>query len=204
MIMRMSEMPRLQVNPEYSNDTLNSAEAEKTVESLYGDHKPGQKPQTPEMPQKGSVSMKKKMPLVLAGVAIVAGVLTGLGAQRLAAQSGIVPGVTSGPVPLSQVAGEIINNGDVFGVPDEQTFKDSAEGYLQIGGIDGEGSHKLLRPGGDSQTVYLTSSITDLNKFDGMQVKVWGETFKGQQAGWLMDVGRVQVINTQGAAPTEE
>jgi hypothetical protein len=94
--------------------------------------------------------------------------------------------------------------GDVFGVQDEKTFKDSAEGYLEIGGLDGEGSHKLLRPGGDSQTVYLTSSVTDLDKFDGMSVKVWGETFKGQKAGWLMDVGRVQIVSPQGEKPTEE
>jgi hypothetical protein len=36
-----------------------------------------------------------------------------------------------------------------------------------------------------------------------MQVKVWGETFKGQKAGWLMDVGRVQVIDTEAEAPVE-
>jgi hypothetical protein len=148
--------------------------------------------------------MKKKMPLLIAAVAIVAGILTGLGAQKLAAQSGIASNITGGPEPVSQVAGDVINNGDVFGVPDEETFKDSAEGYLEIGGLDGEGSHKLTRPGGVSQTVYLTSSITDLDKFDGMQVKVWGETFKGQKAGWLMDVGRVQIVNTQGTKPTEE
>jgi hypothetical protein len=102
------------------------------------------------------------------------------------------------------VAGDVINNGDVFGIKDDQTFKDSAEGYLAAGGADGEGSHSLLREGGVSQTVYLTSSITDLDKLVGMQVKVWGETFKGQKAGWLMDVGRVQVIATEAEAPVEE
>jgi hypothetical protein len=97
----------------------------------------------------------------------------------------------------------VVNNGDVFGIKDDQTFKDSAEGYLSAGGLNGEGSHSLLREGGPSQTVYLTSSITDLDKLVGMQVKVWGETFKGQKAGWLMDVGRVQVIDTEAEAPVE-
>jgi hypothetical protein len=34
-----------------------------------------------------------------------------------------------------------------------------------------------------------------------MEVKIWGETFKGQQAGWLMDVGRVEVIEVEGEQP---
>ena len=77
---------------------------------------------------------------------------------------------------------------------DEKSFTDSAEGSLTAGGIDGEGSHHLVRPGGDSQNVYLTSSIIDLDQFVGHSVKIWGETFQAQQAGWLMDVGRLQVL----------
>lgn len=96
-----------------------------------------------------------------------------------------------------------IKNGDVFGSSNADEFKDSAQGYLKIGGLDGEGSHSLLRAGGVSQTVYLMSSVTDLDKFDGMEVKVWGETQAGHVAGWLMDVGRVEIINTQGEAPED-
>ena len=62
------------------------------------------------------------------------------------------------------------------------------------GGVDGEGSHHLVRPGGESQNVYLTSSIIDLDQFVGRSVKIWGATFEAQQAGWLMDVGRLQVL----------
>ncbi|MDO5561259.1 MAG: hypothetical protein Q4G02_00575 [bacterium] len=97
-----------------------------------------------------------------------------------------------------------VKNGDIFGSNNADEFKDSAQGYLTAGGIgDEEGSHSLLRAGGASQTVYLTSSVTDLDKFVGMEIKVWGETFSGQKAGWLMDVGRVEVINVEGAAPEE-
>jgi hypothetical protein len=28
----------------------------------------------------------------------------------------------------------------------------------------------------------------------GKKVQVWGETFKGQKAGWLMDVGRIKAL----------
>ncbi len=156
-----------------------------------------------DMDQKGSdMKSSKKVVMVLAVVMIAAGIGTGVGVAKLQGKS--VPGAPSSAQPIQQVAGNQVKAGDVFGVPDEKTFKDSAEGYLEAGGLDGEGSHHLLREGGVSQTVYLTSSVTDLSKFEGMTVKVWGETFKAQKAGWLMDVGRVQVVNPQGQAPSEE
>ena len=85
-----------------------------------------------------------------------------------------------------------------------ETFSNNAKGYLEKGGIDGEGSHHLLRPGGPSQTLYMTSSVTDLDKFEGMEVEVWGETFTSEKAGWFMDVGRVQIVKVSGEMPTEE
>ncbi len=53
----------------------------------------------------------------------------------------------------------------------------------------------MVRPGGDSQNVYLTSSIIDLSRFVKKKVKVWGETHAAQHVGWLMDVGRLEVLN---------
>lgn len=82
----------------------------------------------------------------------------------------------------------------IVGVQDKKTFKDHAEGILREGGIDGEGQFHLERPGGESQNVYLTSSIVDLSQFVGKKVRVWGETFAGQKAGWLMNVGLVEVL----------
>ncbi len=149
---------------------------------------------------------KSSLPLVIMAVAIIAGVMTGAGAQKLMAKGGTSSlGLGSTSAPISQVATGTIKNGDVFGTADEKTFKDSAEGYLEKNtSEEGEGTHRLVRAGGESQTVFMISSVTDLDKFDGMNVKVWGETFKGQKAGWLMDVGRVQITNTQGTAPTAE
>ncbi|MCH7730787.1 hypothetical protein IID21_04730 [Patescibacteria group bacterium] len=82
-----------------------------------------------------------------------------------------------------------------LGITDEETFRDSAEGTLEAGGINGEGTHHLVREGGESQYVYLTSTVIDLESFVGKKVQVWGETIGAQKAGWLMDVGRIKVFD---------
>lgn len=87
-----------------------------------------------------------------------------------------------------------ITKGTAFGSNDTKTFNDTAEGVLKEGGIDGEGQFHLERPGGESQYVYLTSSAVDLSLVKGKKIKVWGQTQKAQRAGWLMDVGRVEVL----------
>ncbi|MDP3888842.1 MAG: hypothetical protein Q8Q24_02245 [bacterium] len=91
-------------------------------------------------------------------------------------------------------AGGTVSTGKEVGSTDTKTFKDTATGVLEKGGLDGEGTHKLIREGGPSQTAYLTSSVIDLDQFAGKKVQVWGETFSGQKAGWLMDIGRVKII----------
>lgn len=150
-----------------------------------------------------NMNQKQKITVAVMGiVAIILGVSTGYGAFKLQARSGATD--KDSPVATQQVAGDVINVGDVFGIKDDKTFPDRAQGYLEKGGLEGEGSHRLLREGGESQTVYLTSSITDLDKFVGMEVIVWGETFKGQKAGWLMDVGRVQIETLEAEAPFTE
>jgi len=80
------------------------------------------------------------------------------------------------------------------GLADEATFRDSAEGKLVEGGIEGEGTHHLDRDLGPDKYVYLTSSVIDLEAFKGKKVQVWGETISARQAGWLMDVGKIKVI----------
>jgi hypothetical protein len=87
-----------------------------------------------------------------------------------------------------------ISKGTTVGSNDTATFKDTAEGVLKQGGIDGEGTFHLERPGGISQNVYLTSSSVDLSNFVDKKIKVWGQTQKAQHAGWLMDAGRIEVL----------
>jgi hypothetical protein len=79
-------------------------------------------------------------------------------------------------------------------VTDEDAFPDTAEGTLVKGGIEGEGTHHLDRDMGPDKYVYLTSSVIDLDNFEGKKVQVWGQTLSGKSAGWLMDVGKVKVI----------
>lgn len=107
--------------------------------------------------------------------------------------SGKTVGVTS---PSVTKTGDItsVQKGDIFGSDDAKTFSDKAEGTLKSGGIKGEGQFHLVRPGGESQYVYLVSSIVDLSKFENRKVRVWGSTQTAQYAGWLMDVGKVEVL----------
>lgn len=127
--------------------------------------------------------------LVIFITVVIAGVATGFGASRLLATSSI-----SGPGTTQSTDVEDLKKGDTYGSPDEKTFNDTAEGKLVEGGIEGEGEYHLERPGGDSQSVYLTSSTIDLSQFIGKKVKVWGQTNTAQTAGWLMDVGRLQLL----------
>lgn len=148
---------------------------------------------------------KKMFVPALIGV-IVLGLGTGLVAAKVTAPAVVTPLVSTTDSQTTGTTGTAdtqatVKVGQVFGAKDATAFKDSVEGVLVVGGIGGEGSHHILRAGGDSQSVYLTSSVMDLKMFEGAKVKVSGETFKGQKAGWLMDVGRVEVEEINAPLP---
>jgi hypothetical protein len=121
-------------------------------------------------------------------VAIILGVSAGYMLSRGKPATSLTTSGTKAETSFS------LPKGTVVGSNDTSTFKDTAEGVLQKGGIEDEGQFHLVRPGGDSQNVYLTSSIVDLSQFVGKKVKINGQTQKAQHAGWLMDVGRVEVL----------
>lgn len=106
--------------------------------------------------------------------------------------------LSGGPKPgqstTSSTGGSALSKGTIIGSDDTSTYKDPAEGKMEKGGIEGEGSFHLVRGNDKSQYVYLTSSTIDLAQFVGRKVKVWGETQTAMKAGWLMDVGRVEVL----------
>lgn len=83
------------------------------------------------------------------------------------------------------------------GAKNQEEFPDKAQGKLVVN--DNEtipvGSHQLIRPGGEDQTAYLTSSVVDLNQFVGHCVEIWGQTFASQKVGWLLDVGYVKRLD---------
>lgn len=80
------------------------------------------------------------------------------------------------------------------GINDTTAFPDSAQGTLVEGGISGEGTHHLDRGMGPAKDVYLTSTVINLQNFVGKKIEVQGQTISGKKAGWLMDVGKVKVI----------
>lgn len=158
-----------------------------------------QQPSTPVATSPTAVPSVVKEPLVkkimpsgrngnflLIGIALVvvlAGILTGwvFSGKKAASGSATVPGAKTTQKEA--------------GLADEKTFRDSAEGVLKSGGIAGEGTHHLERDGGPSQNVYLTSTVIDLESFVDKKVQVWGETISARKAGWLMDVGKIKVVD---------
>lgn len=132
----------------------------------------------------GKSGLPKFLPLVGALILILAGIGTGfLLAQR-----------TTG---VSSLGGKpkIVKTQKMAGSTDTKAFPDKAEGVIEKGGIEGEGTHKLVRdPKNPSQTVYLTSTVINLDEYVGKKARVWGQTFAAHKAGWLMDVGRVEIL----------
>lgn len=151
-----------------------------------------------------SMSRKKKNMFVPALIAVIAfGLVTGLVGAKVTTPTVIQVADTSttetedGAEPVALA----VKVGQVTGAKDASAFKDTVEGVLVAGGVGGEGSHHIVRSGGASQNVYLTSSVMELKLFEGHRVRVSGETFKAQKAGWLMDVGRVEVKELNATLP---
>lgn len=164
------------------------------IEEINLDNQPPQEPDQAEGKLRRSrdwlaLIKGKNLALVLGVVAIVSlGVFSGWLLSNT--------GSSTGEDLQSQVGeGQKPQKGEEFGVQDKTTFSDHAIGEVAEGGINGEGTHHLLREGGPSQTVFLFSSVLDLNDFIGRKVEVWGETFSAEKAGWLMDVGKLKVLD---------
>ncbi len=136
------------------------------------------------IPKRGNLS--RIIPIVLVLVIIALGVFSGLvwASRAKNAAEKAKPAIEE--EQLSGQQKESFN----------QTFRDEAEGTVEKNDkLDkyAQGTHRLVRPGGESQTAYLTSSVLDLDQYVGKKVKVFGETFGSSQVGWLMDVGKVEV-----------
>ena len=140
----------------------------------------------PMEPKKTAKFFAKIVPLLLIIVLIGAGIFTGLMLSSVNKSKASQGNVLS----EENLAPEIKENFS-------QTFKDEAEGIVEKNDDFekyAQGPWKLIRAGGESQTAYLTSSVMDLDEFIGKKVKVYGETFGSDQVSWLMDVGKVEVI----------
>lgn len=136
------------------------------------------------MDEKNDIKITRKVMGIVYALLIILGIGTG---YLLSTNRNLV----GGGLGNTFTAGKADN---ATGNTDTKVFKDSAEGTLEKGGINGEGTHKLIREGGESQTAYLVSSSVDLDTYIGKKVKVWGETFAAKKAAWLMDVGKVEIL----------
>jgi len=131
---------------------------------------------------------KKRPPVyvILVVLVVILGIFTGSKLPKVFNDKNPVEVGKSGVVSKEEVKKDA-----EFGVKDPGEA-DTAIGVVEKGGIDGEGTHKLLREGGPSQNIYMTSSFLDLDSFVGKKIQVWGETMKAQKAGWLMDVLKIK------------
>ena len=143
-------------------------------------------PAQPQEILKSFSTSGKKSNMTFYAVLGVIVVLIGVGTGYLLSGNKVTSGAPSVPGSKSSTM--------EAGIADEATFKDTATGIVREGGIKGEGTHHLEREGGDSQNVYLTSTVIDLQSFVGKKVQAWGQTISAKNAGWLMDVGKVKVV----------
>lgn len=142
-------------------------------------------------PKPSDQDMPMKNVIIIFAAVIMVGILSGFGISYVSKARSTQS--LSGGTDTMSTKGDVAESA---GIADKKTFKDSAEGELEEGGHEesGTGSHKLIRPGGDSQTVYLTASTVDLSEFVGRKVRVYGETFASDKVGWLMDVGYIEAL----------
>lgn len=130
--------------------------------------------------------------ILLPSVVILLVILVGVGVGWKLSSSKVLGSKVNGNSGAT-APGVVKKNGEV-GSTDTQTFKDEAEGTLRAGGANGEGAYHLERPGGDSQTAALTSSVLDLSEFVDKKVHIWGETQSSKKVGWFMDVGKIKIL----------
>jgi len=129
--------------------------------------------------------MEKRTVYIALGVVFAILMCAGIGTGYLLASPG------KGTITIG---GQTISGGGkTFGSTDTKTFTDTAVGTVEKEGISGEGTHKLVREGGPSQTACLVSSVLDLDEFVGKKVKVQSKTMAAKKCPWLMDVGSIEL-----------
>lgn len=144
---------------------------------------------SPKMTQEKGEPRSKSAAILVMVLIVVAGGFSGFFLAKIKSR-GEFKLAGGGEIP------QVVTKGQVVGSTDTETFRDQAAGRLEKnGGDDQEGTHKLIREGGPDQTAFLISSVVDLDQYVGHQVEIWGETFYSDKVGWLMDVGRLKVLD---------
>ncbi|GEM_PF-1506810 len=131
----------------------------------------------------GSRSSRFKPSLIILALILV-GVAAGFGVSYIA--RGKTLGLSSNPTKKVAEAEADVFRDEATGTIAKKTAKDPNKFAT--------GTHKLVRDGGVNQTVYLISSIYNLDDYDGKKVKVFGETLSSENVGWLLNVGKIEEV----------
>ena len=123
--------------------------------------------------------IKKMWPYVLGAFLVV---IVGVGSAWLISGKMMVGGSNPSTLGTKIISGEV-------GILDSNIKYANAVGVLKEGGIDSK-----KHSGWAFGTVYLTSSVIDLQGYVGEKIEIWGETISSKKAGWLMDVAKIKII----------
>lgn len=146
------------------------------------------------------ITNKPKFPKSLIAIVVVLGLTSGFWLSRLMPLSSNSDNTSNQTTKneatsTDQISGsEQLKPGVSYG-NSSAIFSDSAQGVVTAGNINGVGTHILVRDGGDSQRVSLTSSTVDLDLFIDKKVVVKGQTNDSQKTGWLLDVGNIKIVD---------
>lgn len=148
---------------------------------------------TNKLPKSSSFSI----PIIIMVVILAVG--AGFGFSRLFPQGNKNLSLSQSTTDQPQLSTDSITNTDQLKTNQlygdvNSTFKDSTTGTIQKGGINNVGTHTLVRDGGPTQSVALTSSTVDLDLFVGKKVEIKGQTNAAAKVGWLMDVGSIKIL----------
>jgi hypothetical protein len=192
----------METAPHLSSDSTTTSIQPEAHDSASGANQPKYQSSQGNPPMASSISPIKTF--YLAFFVVIVGIASGFGLNKItASQSSQIAGMDQDSATAINLTKENLKVGETYGSSKSDRFPDDAEGVLIHGGIEGEGTHRLLRAGGVSQTVCLTSSVLDLDLFVDHKIKVSGETFDTQKCQWFMDVGQVEILELDAEKPFE-
>lgn len=151
---------------------------------------------TQPAPVNSTVSSKLSIPIIVIIVFVALAVGFWLSRVTSGSNTSVANSSSNNSSQLVQstdnLSADKVEVGKVYGSTDSK-FSDSATGVVQKGGINGEGTHTLVREG-VNQNAALTSSVVDLDLFVGKKVDIKGQTNSSRKAGWLLDVGNIKIV----------
>lgn len=130
--------------------------------------------------------MTSRFKLITVSVLIVlVGSVVGFGLSR----SKVVKASKEG-----SISPELIKTSIEAGYKDTKLFESIVTGTVKKGGLFGDGTHTLVQDSNPKNPAALLSSVVDLDEYVDKHVQIWGRSQKGLKAAWLLEVGRVKIL----------